>query len=68
MADVERADIVWRKSPSSGATGCVEVAFEQDAVLIRHSKDPAGAVLEFTHTEWAAFLIGARDGAFDLRP
>ncbi|HEY6497704.1 MAG TPA: DUF397 domain-containing protein [Trebonia sp.] len=33
---------------------------------VRHSQEPSGAVLSFTHSEWRAFLIGARNGEFDL--
>lgn len=67
MTDSESADDVWRKSTSSGSSGeCVEVALAADAVLVRHSHDPSGPVLSFSHSEWKAFLVGARDGEFDL--
>jgi hypothetical protein len=63
----ESADDVWRKSKESNATGeCVEVAFADDAVLVRHSHDSSGPVLSFSHSEWKAFLAGARNGEFDL--
>jgi len=52
----------WRTS-----TECVAVAFVDDCVLVRHSKDPAGPVLAFTLPEWRAFLIGATNGEFDTR-
>jgi hypothetical protein len=35
-------------------------------VRVRHSQDPLGAMLSFSHSEWRAFLAGARDGEFDL--
>jgi hypothetical protein len=44
----------------------VEVAFADDAVLVRHSHDQSGPVLSFSHSEWKAFLVGARHGEFDL--
>ena len=56
----------WRKSTRSGANGCVEVAFLDDQVAVRDSKHQHQAALVFTHTEWQAFLTGARDGEFDL--
>ena len=64
--DVSRA--VWRKSSQSGphCDNCVEVAFVNDAILLRDSKDPQGPVLVFTQGEWEAFVGGARDGEFDL--
>jgi hypothetical protein len=57
----------WRKSSLSGASGdCVEVAFtDGQDVCVRDSKDPSGPVLEFTPTEWRAFLAGVRHGEFD---
>ncbi len=66
MADSERADIVWRKSVASGSNGdCVEVAFTDKSVLMRHSKNPLGPQLSFSYSEWAAFLTGVRHGEFD---
>lgn len=68
MTDSEPAGDVWRKSQTSNASGgeCVEVAFVDHAVLVRHSRDPAGPVLSFSHSEWTAFLAGAHNGEFDL--
>ena len=60
------ANLVWRKSTRSGANGCVEVAFLDDQVAVRDSKQRHPAVLLFTRTEWQAFLTGAKDGEFDL--
>jgi hypothetical protein len=67
VTDAESADGVWLKSTESQANGeCVEVAFGARTVRIRHSQDPSGAVLSFSHSEWRAFLAGARGGEFDL--
>jgi uncharacterized protein DUF397 len=68
VTDPASADGVWRKSQASNTQGgeCVEVSFAEHAVLLRHSRDPAGPVLLFSHAEWAAFLTGARNGEFDL--
>ncbi|MCH0567282.1 DUF397 domain-containing protein [Streptomyces sp. MUM 2J] len=35
------------------------------AVAMRSSLDP-GTVLRYTEAEWRAFVLGARDGEFDL--
>jgi hypothetical protein len=56
----------WRKSARSGANSCVEVAFLDDRVAVRDSKQPHRAMLLFTPIEWQAFLNGVRDGEFDL--
>jgi hypothetical protein len=58
----------WRKSSlSSGGDNCVEVAVATDgSVGVRDSKQQArGPVLEFTPTEWDAFVGGVKDGEFD---
>jgi hypothetical protein len=64
--DLTRAD--WRKSTRSGPYGdnCVEVAFVDDVIAVRDSKDTVGPVLVFTRGEWDAFVAGAKDGEFDL--
>lgn len=57
----------WRTSSRSGGNGdCVEVALGGTRVAVRDSKDPAGPVLAFAPTEWAAFLGGVHGGEFDL--
>lgn len=67
MTDPASADGVWRKSRASNAQGeCVEVSFDEHAVFVRHSLNPAGPVLSFSHAEWDAFLVGARNGEFNF--
>ncbi len=67
MTDSQSAEDVWRKSKESNAGNeCVEVRFAGDAVLVRHSQAPSGPVLSFSLAEWNAFLVGARNGEFDL--
>jgi hypothetical protein len=58
----------WRKSSLSGPScdNCVEVAFVDQAIAVRDSKNPTGPVLIFTADEWDAFVGGAKDGEFDL--
>jgi hypothetical protein len=67
VTEAESADGEWRKSKASQNEGnCVEVAFGDEVVRVRHSQDPAGSVLYFSYSEWQAFLAGARNGEFDL--
>jgi len=65
---IDLTDARWRKSTRSGAYGdnCVEVAFIDEAIAVRDSKDRSGPVLVFTRGEWDAFVAGAKDGEFDL--
>ena len=59
----------WRKSRRSGDNGgqCVEVAFLDNAVGVRDSKDNGnGPILVFSHEEWGAFISSTKDGEFSL--
>src|SRR6266496_6207744 len=68
VGESQASRIAWRKSSRSGNNqpNCVEVAFIGDTVLVRDSKDPDGAVLRFTRSEWDAFLGGVRNREFEL--
>ena len=63
--DLSRAQ--WFTSTQAGTDGdnCVEVAFVDEAIAVRDSKNPQGPALIFTAAEWDAFVGGARDGEFD---
>lgn len=52
----------WRKSTYSDGNGgnCVEVA-SADAVLVRDTKDRAGAALAFGPDAWRRFAAAIRD-------
>jgi len=56
----------WRKSSASNTSGCVEVAFVDQSVLIRDSKHPGGPRLQVPAKEWQRFIDGVRHGEFDL--
>ena len=59
----------WRKSTrSAGGANCVEFAATHDAIGLRDSKDPDGAVLAFPADVWRDFVAGVRNGEFDLPP
>lgn len=68
MADSEQTCIIWRKSTKSGGGNCVEVAFADESVLVRSSRDPLGSVLSFSRQEWVAFLEGTSKGEFTPDP
>jgi hypothetical protein len=57
----------WVKSSLSYANGdCVEVTRLPDGqVGVRDSKDTEGPVLQFTPSEWQAFIGGVRNGEFE---
>jgi hypothetical protein len=54
----------WRKSTASGSGNCVEVAFGEQTVRVRDSKNIDGKVLEFSNKEWATFVADLRLGTF----
>ena len=63
------SSVRWRKSSFSGGNGggCVEVADHDGLILVRDTKDGGnGPVHRYTHSEWAAFVAGVRNGEFDL--
>jgi len=50
--------LVWRKSSYTGSQGnCVEVAWPNQDVAVRDSKQPAGPTLAFPVATWHAFLM-----------
>ncbi|MDF3302676.1 DUF397 domain-containing protein [Streptomyces tropicalis] len=59
----------WHGAPGTEAhEERVEIAYlPEGAVAMRSSLDP-GTVLRYTEAEWRAFVLGARDGEFDLEP
>jgi hypothetical protein len=56
--------LTWRKSSYSGTNGgqCVEVA-ASGHVLVRDTKDAAGAVLAFSAETWRKFTRRTKDNA-----
>jgi uncharacterized protein DUF397 len=52
---------VWRKATHSGDNGggCVEVATADTQIAVRDSKDPDGAALTFSASDWRQFIARA---------
>lgn len=61
--------IEWHSAPGTEEhEERVEIAYlPGGAVAMRSSLDPE-TVLRYTAAEWRAFVLGARDGEFDLEP
>ncbi|MET8639297.1 DUF397 domain-containing protein [Streptomyces sp. NPDC004096] len=61
------SDVEWQSAPGTEAhEERVEIAYlPGGAVAMRSSLDP-DTVLRYTEAEWRAFVLGARDGEFDL--
>ncbi|MFC7308697.1 DUF397 domain-containing protein [Streptomyces monticola] len=59
--------VEWHSAPGGPQDEKVEIAYlEGGAVAMRNSKEPQ-TVLRYTEAEWRAFVLGARDGEFDLK-
>ncbi|WP_406312624.1 DUF397 domain-containing protein [Streptosporangium sp. NBC_01639] len=66
MQELDLSSARWRKSSLSGdGPSCVEVAFVNDAVAVRDTKDRDGGTLLFGRGEWANFIGGIKAGGFD---
>ena len=64
----DRSQYVWKKSSrSEQSLNCVEIAGDGATVLMRDSKDPAGAVLSFDTIAWRGFVADVKLGDFDRR-
>lgn len=60
-------DLLWVKSSRSTGNGqCVEVAAVPGCAVMRDSKDPEGAILQFRALSWRQFIDSVRVGEFDL--
>ncbi|GHC71792.1 regulator, BldB [Streptomyces cinnamoneus] len=56
----------WHSAPGDTSAERVEIAYlEGGAVGMRSSADP-DTVLRYTKSEWDAFVLGVRDGEFDI--
>ncbi|MFF2847706.1 DUF397 domain-containing protein [Streptomyces sp. NPDC058001] len=60
--DLSNAD--WHSS--SGGRGDVQIAFVEGFIAMRNSGRAESPSLIFTPAEWGAFVLGAREGEFDL--
>ena len=65
--DTDLTGLRWFKSSASSAAGCVEIAHLPDGgVAVRDTKDRSKTPHVFNRHEWECFLIGAKNGEFDL--
>jgi hypothetical protein len=55
----------WRKASFCASGECVEVARQDDMIVMRDSKQPRGGVLRYSPEEWQSFVRGIKAGEFD---
>ncbi|GGO96998.1 hypothetical protein GCM10012280_57770 [Wenjunlia tyrosinilytica] len=61
---LDLTDAEWLSSTQG--VGDVQIAFVEGYIAMRDGRNPDGPALIFTPGEWRAFVLGARDGEFDL--
>jgi hypothetical protein len=54
--DTGQSEPHWFKGSRSDSGNCVEVAFVDNGVWVRDSKDPGGPILRFSADSWRAFV------------
>lgn len=63
----DMSDVAWTTSRACNNSACVQVAhLAGGLVALRDSKDTTKAAHVFDGDEWAAFLVGVKNGEFDL--
>jgi Domain of unknown function (DUF397) len=62
----QAGELAWHRGRQCDAGTCVEVAVQDEAVIVRSSNDPDGTWLRLSRDEWTAFLTSAKDGMFDV--
>jgi hypothetical protein len=56
MQSADPSALIWRKSSFSESVNCVEVAIQEELVLIRDSKNRNGGMLSISFSAWREFL------------
>ena len=56
----------WHVSSFSASGNCVEVWRSGHSIQVRHSQNQQGPMLTFSEGEWKAFVLGVKDGQFDI--
>ena len=65
--EIDLNNLRWFKSSASASGACVEVAhLPGGGVAVRDSKDRSKAPHVYTRREWDAFVIGVKNGEFDV--
>ncbi len=61
----DHKSLTWHTALSCDGGTCVQVAADQNTILIRNSQQPDGPLIEYTSEEWLEFVSGIKNGDFD---
>lgn len=62
--DLDLSQAEWQSSTQG--VGDVQIAFVEGYIAMRNRRSPDIPAVIFSPAEWRAFVLDARDGAFDL--
>lgn len=68
VTDRDLESLAWRKSSTSGMSGCVEVAIFGEFVVVRDSKNANGGNLQLTLAVWEDFVAALKAGNWMIAP
>ena len=57
--------LTWRTALNCNGGACVQVATNENSILIGNSRRPGDPVVEYTPDEWHEFVAGIKKGDFD---
>ena len=66
MIDLDFKKSTHSKHEQYGDGNCVEVKRTEEAIYVRDTKDPNAGTLQFTKSEWQAFINGVKEQEFDI--
>ncbi|MFI1973164.1 DUF397 domain-containing protein [Streptomyces cinnamoneus] len=58
----------WLSAPGDTSEERVEIAYLPGGAVAMRSSADHDTVLRYTEAEWRAFVLGVRDGEFDIEP
>lgn len=62
--ELDLTDAEWQSGTQG--EGDVQIAFVEGFIAMRNGRDPEVPAVIFSPSEWRAFVLGAREGEFDL--
>jgi predicted secreted Zn-dependent protease len=58
-------ELTWHRGRPCESGACVEIAALPDAIMVRSTANPDGAIFAMSRDEWREFLAVVKAGLFD---